>query len=245
MQAFLVVIPLIASTLISGCVRVYQPMTGLHDPVVVDLAEANLRDVSLTVHCVPGDLVNNTEAGALCRNLSTVFTNQGAVVRTITTKGRYQDDELGADPSDPPEIAGLSEEDAARERVELFLEIRSRQVRREDNLVSWILCFSTFTLVPSVQERVFAQDIVVRDETGFLLVRDTLMGRHLRYFGGGVWAGNWLLNAVWRKKEDDLTNKTMRQDLSDDLYHQLSQLVFNARMHAIVLSEDVASGGGE
>jgi hypothetical protein len=225
------------AALASGCVRVYHPMTGLHDPIVVNPRAANLRDVDLTVHCIPDDMVRTNGANALCRYLSTLFTNQGAVVRTITSPGRYQNDDFGAEASEPPEIAGLSEDDAATDRIPLFLEIRSRQVRKVDNMVSWIFCVQTLTLVPSVQELVFAQDITVRDGSGVLLVRDTLMGRMVRYFGAGAWAGNWVLNAVWRKPEDDLTQRSMRQDLSDDMYRQLSQHVFNARMHAMVLAE--------
>ena len=41
-----------------GCVHVYQPMSGLHEPVVVDTSMANFPDLRLTVFCDRGELLS-------------------------------------------------------------------------------------------------------------------------------------------------------------------------------------------
>ena len=67
-----------------------------------------------------------------------------------------------------------------------------------------------------VTDYTFAQDISIRDETGFLLIRDTLTGRFVRRFGFS----------------DDT-----EEAFSRDYYGQLSQLTLNAKVRRQVLNE--------
>ena len=214
----------------SGClVRVYQPMNGLHRPVVVDPQAANFLDVRLTVHCVPEDLLDAQEANTLCQRVGTLFENQGAQVTTTTRLHGGLDDPLGgsadaADEQQPPATA-------------LTLELRARELHQSTHPLSWLVCLGTFTLVPAVTESTFAQDVIIRDDTGSVLINESLEGRLVRYFGVGTWVGNQILDLVWRNEEDKLTGDVIHRDLSSDLYRQLSQLLFNAKMQWQVLQQ--------
>ena len=216
----------------TGCVQIYQPMSGLHRPVIVDTQAPNFTDVRMTVFCAPGELVSAQEAGVLCDRVRTLFENQGATVRAITSAQQLTDDPL---------IDTVRPQAAIRrEKVpdtDLYMELRSRLIHESDDSLSWALCYLTFTLVPAVTESTFAQDVTIRDGTGFLLVQDTLQGRLIRRFGAGAWAANKVLNLLVRSEEDKLTEETAGQDLSEDLYRQLSQLAFNAKMQWQVLQE--------
>jgi hypothetical protein len=212
----------LASSLGSGCVKVYQPVSGLNRPVVVDPQLANFQDLHLTVYCPPGDLVSPEEARALCRKVGTLFENQGAQVSTFSSDRRRVDDLLGdeqpaeATPATPP--------------TDLILELRGRQVHEEINQLSWVLCIATATLVPAVSEFTFAQDVIVRDPSGVLLVSETLQGRIVRYTGAGTWVTHRLLDLLFREDEDEILGEQPHADLSADYYGQLSQAVFNAKM---------------
>lgn len=208
-------------------VQVYQPLSGLHRPVVVDPQLPNLRDLNLAVYCVPGDYLSAEETRMLCRRVGALFENQGALVSTYTQDRRAPHEELETPTADGP----------ARPRTDLTLELRSRETHSNRNPLSSFLCWSTLTMVPAVTETSFAQDIVIRDGTGFLLVSDTLQGRLVRYFGLGTWMVNKAMDLAWRDEADRLSGDAANQDLSDDLYRQLSQLVFNAKMQWEVLQE--------
>ena len=91
--------------------------------------------------------------------------------------------------------------------------------------------------MPAVTESSFAQDVTIRDGTGFLLSTDTLEGRLLRRFGVGAWATNKLLNRTVRSEDEKITPDSAKEDLSADLYRQLSQLVFNAKVQWRVQQE--------
>ncbi|MFT5681067.1 MAG: hypothetical protein ACI8RZ_001973 [Myxococcota bacterium] len=210
----------------AGCVQTYQPMSGLHRPVVIDPQAANLVDLQVVVHCLPGDHLKPQDASRLCRNVGALFANQGAKVRTFSTKTIDSDD--GLDSLDGEDGGGAAD---------LVVELRSRLVHESDDPLLWLLCYSTFTLVPAVTEFTFAQDITIRDGNGFLLATDTLQGRLIRRFGVSVWAGNKILDMFWRADGEKLTKEAANKDLSDDLYQQLSQLVFNAKMQWQVLQE--------
>ena len=211
----------------SGCVYTYQPISGLHDPTIVDPQAPNLRDVRLTVHCVPGALVSNQEASVLCQRLQVLFENQGAEVATITTVSPLVQEDLSADSVEPSQ----------EPTTDLFLEIRSRQVSESNDPLLWALSVVTYTLVPAVTGSGFAQDITIRDGSGFLLATDTLEGRLLRRFGAGAWASNQLLNRTIRSEDEKITPESAKEDLSADMYRQLSQLVFNAKVQWRVLQE--------
>ncbi len=216
----------------TGCVRVYQPMSGLHRPAVVDPQAANFNDVHLTVHCVPGDLLEPQHASTLCDRVSTLFENQGAQVRTLITARGLAEDVREENPTE-------AEGDEAPEppSTDLVLELRARKLHKSHNAVSWALCILTFTLLPGQSESTFAQEVTIRDGDGFLLVSDSLQGRIVSRFGAGTWVGNKLMDLVWRDHEDKLTGPVMAEDLSADLYLQLSQLLFNAKMQWQVLRQ--------
>ncbi len=226
------VLAVVGST--SGCVRVYQPMSGLHEPVLVDTRVANFQDVSLTVHCVPGDLLSRYEASALCRQVGRLFENQGAVVRTVTTVGILDDGLQGDALSERPE-------GAVEPTTDLTLEIRSRQVHKSHYPLSWVLSVGTFTLLPGVREATFAQDVTIRDEHGFLLVSDSLQGRLTERFGLGPWVGHKILDITVRDDDNKLTGDAAERELSTDMYGQLSQLTFNAKVQWMILQESAAT----
>lgn len=216
----------------SGCtVHVYQPLSGLHDPVLVDPRAPNLTDVSLHVVCVPGDYLDNMDARRLCDRVGKLFEIQGARVTTATNRP-LREPELGDD-----EGAELTAQAATEPTTHLVVELRSDELHTTNNTLSWALCLATLTLAPAYSESTFAQEVVIRDGTGFLLARDRLEGRIVRSFGLGPWVGNKVADWAWREKEDELSGKAANADLSADLYGQLSQLVFNARMRARVLAE--------
>ena len=53
------------ATLLFGCIRVYQPMSGLHGPIVVDPGAQNLGDVSLSTSGLLGIGVSLLNVSAL------------------------------------------------------------------------------------------------------------------------------------------------------------------------------------
>jgi hypothetical protein len=222
----------IAAILLAGfpaCVTLYQPMTGLHAPVVVDPHARNLDGVSLTVHCIPEDFLDRTSADALCRMVGVLFENQGASVRTVSSVRLVQEGLI----EEPGEPTAPSDQPA----TDLTLELRSRKIHEAKNPLLWMLCVSTFTLVPSITEYTFTQDVIIRDETGFLLASQSLEGRLVQQIGIATWAGNMILDVAWRADADKLTGTAANEDLSRDLYRQLSQLVFNAKVQWQVLQE--------
>ena len=201
--------------------KVYQPMHGLHGPVVVDPRLPNLTSTQLDVHCVPGDALSGQQASMLCQKVGALFENQGAQVRTHIAEGSSDDDD-GFEDSLTGALTALT------------VELRARQLHHAKHPLSWVATVLSLTLVPGVTETTFAQDVVIRDDSGFLLVSDTLEGRLVTRFGFGSWASNALLDLA-RDDADKITGDVASRQLSSDLYRQLSQLVFNARMHAQVL----------
>ncbi|MCB9693865.1 MAG: hypothetical protein H6736_18800 [Alphaproteobacteria bacterium] len=208
-------------------VRVYQPLSGMTRPVVVDPGAPNLRGLAVDLVCPSDDFMNRQEASNLCRKVSTLFENQGATVRVVTEgQPRF------GDPVDAGEIAGPAD---------LSVVLRGREVHQARHPFSWVLCYFSFTIVPAVTESTFAQDVEVRDRTGFLVAQTSLQGRMVERFGVGPWVGNKLLDVLWRKPEDEITGDAFQKDISTDLYEQLSQVVFDARITAEVLAESAGA----
>lgn len=206
-----------------GCVvHTYQPMSGLHDPVIVDPTAPNLADVDLEVVCVPKELLNNQTAGALCRRVGLLFENQGARVTTSVGAAPEPDDEA-PDGEGPRPVA-------------LRLELRARQLHQASHPLSWAATIATLSIVPAMSEFTFEQDVVVRDGSGVLLAEDTLRGRMVHWYGFGAWASNQLLDLTIREDADEVVGDGADRDLSTDLYRTLSQTVFDARMQARVLA---------
>ncbi len=196
-MALLLAAAALLAALLPGCVAVYHPLSRLHRPVAIDTDVANFADVELDLLCLPGPVLSRGEAEVLCRRLTRVFENQGAVVHARTRAGRPEDVEGGQEPGAPG---------AGGARSRLQMQLSARLLHREK---SWLLPWVT-------TEYSFAQDVVIRDHGGFLLVRDTLTGRitkRLGFFGSAP------------------------AELSRDLYGQLSQLTYNARMRRKVLDE--------
>ena len=217
-----------------GCVRTYQPLTGLHDPRVVDPRQPNFPGLRLDVYCVPGKSLTAAQAALLCQRVGVLFENQGAAVETFTQDPRVQ---VGD--------AGLGGPEADTSAAELVLELRTEAEVESTHPATYALSSITFTLVPLVRETTFTQAVTVRDGSGFLLAQTTLRGRLVERFGAGTWAGNKVLDVLVRPPEEEITGEGSHHDLSADLYGQLSQQVFNARLrheslrrHAPVRRED-------
>lgn len=214
-------------------VVVYQPLSGLHRPVAIDPQLPNFTDTRLDVRCARGALLNDAQAGVLCDRVEALFTNQGAEVHTYVGDGPldgdapFTDTVDGAAPAEP--------------RTRLLVELSARETDASIHPFSWVLYAATFTVIPGVIESSFAQEIVIRDDTGFLLVSDTLEGRIVTRYGIGPWFGNKVLDLT-REKDDKLGEDAASQDLSADLYQQLSQDVFNAKMRARVLRQATPVG---
>ena len=220
-----------------GCiVRSYQPLSGLHRPVVVDPSAPNFQDLRLTVYCVPADHLSLQQASALCQKVGALFENQGATVATKVDAS--EDEDFGDDDDDDSATP-----DAVEPGIGLTLELRARKVHSATHPLSWAATIMSFTLVPGVTEVTFAQDVVIRDQTGFLLATDSLQGRLVTYFGFGSWGGNKLIDLLWREKEDEVVGDAASRDLSNDMYRQLSQDVFNAKLQWQVSdASNVATG---
>ncbi len=210
-----------------GCVRAYHPMSGLHDPVVVDPSRPNLAGVAVTVRCLPGDYLDPAENGRLCDHVGQLLLNQGATV--AVQESPNEDAELLDDD-------GAAEGDAAQ--PDLLLVLRSRRPYfRRPTFGNWLFGLGTGTLlVPVWREYTFAVDLTVRNAAGAVLVSDELEGRVVERGGIGAWLVNAIANGL-RKPDNRLTPRRFREELSGDFDGQLSQRVFDARLRWQVLGE--------
>lgn len=178
----------LVATAIGGCTTTYQPMAGLHRPIAIDPTVANFTDTRIELRCLKGQGLEESDVRTLCRKLTRLFENQGAQVAART--------------SYDPQVAdaGEAEPEAPQRATRLSVELRPSVVHAEAIAPFWWDSASDFT---------FAQDVTIRDQTGFLLVRERLVGRFVRRLG---WGGD------------------AEERFSRDFYGQLSQLTFNARM---------------
>lgn len=186
-----------------GCVDVYQPLTGLHRPIAIDTGSANFGDLDIAVRCVAGPAIDASQAGQLCRRVARLFENQGArveVLRGDRARIEEPDDAAGQKPA------------AETPRAALSIRISAREIRRETTtIIPWVWDY--------LAEYTVAQDIEIRDETGFLLAQDTLVGRFVSRVG-------FFSDA--------------EEQFSADFYGQLSQLALNAKVRRRVLAEGKA-----
>jgi hypothetical protein len=202
----------------SGCVTVYQPLVSLQRPVVVDPQLANFEGQRMLVRCIPSDYLQPNDALQLCRNVRALFTNQGAQVETdVPRPGLSARDEQGGPKAD------------------LIIDLKARLVHEERSALLGVVSGLTLTLVPAISEFTFAQEVTIRDSSGFQLASDTLQGRFVRYTGIGIWAVNSALDLLVRPDEEELTGDAAKKDFSRDFHRQLSQLAFNARMRSLVM----------
>ena len=198
---------ILASLLLGGCVDVYQPMSGLHRPIAIDVGYANFTDLALSVRCLPSAALDTGDAGKLCQRIARLFENQGARVQVLRAD---------APPIEEPEDAAPDEKKADKPRAALAIDVRAREIRRESTtLIPWLWSITTDYTV--------AQDISIRDETGFLLVQDTFVCRFVNRLG-------------FMSDADE--------QFSADFYGQLSQLALNAKVRHRVLAEGKARPGG-
>lgn len=227
---------------LTGCVRAYHPLSGLHDPRIVDPLAPNFTDLSLTLQCVPDarkSLRARDEANLLCSKLLRVFENQGA---TVILRDAYGGDEL--------DYAFTAEDEAPADEVpevtsDLVMELRPKRIEIRFPPFAWLFCIASGTLFPGPEKQVFALELTIRDSNGFLLAEDTLTGRMVSRFGLGPWLGNAIAN-LGRPRTERLNNEQTAADLSNDLYGQLSQRLFDAKLRRRVLQESpaAATAGG-
>ena len=193
----------------------------------------NFTDTEILVHCVPGDYLGKGASRELCQKVAVLFENQGAKVQALASTGVNPDD---------LEDVSQNEGDPTPRDTKLVVELRARRIHESYHPWSWLACFASFTIVPGMNEFTFAQDVVIKDSDGVLLARDSMKGRIVKRFGGAHWAINMLTNLATRKKKDRHSGHALGRDLSHDLYGQLSQLAYNARVQSQVLAE--AKPGG-
>jgi hypothetical protein len=208
----------IVAALVSGCVTVYQPLVSLQRPVAVDPQLANFQGQRVLVRCVSDADLAPADAMGLCLKLRSLFAVQGAEVEMqIPVEGP------AAGPA-PPE-----------HRPDLTVELRSRRLHEGNSKLLWILSVATLTLVPTISEFTFAQEVTIRDRDGFVLAADSLQGRFLSYFGLGVWGVNATLDLLVRSKDEKVTGGQANREFTGDFYRQITQLAFDAHMRSLVL----------
>jgi hypothetical protein len=211
-----------ALALSSGCITVtaYQPLLSLQRPVVIDPEVTNFEGMRLLIRCNSNAVLPPFDAEKLCNKVGTSFTAQGAEVDQEVPRPGSEGGGAG-DPSKPPDLT---------------IDIVERSTPpQQDNAWLVVLSAVTLTLVPVVTEYRMAQDIIIRDRSGFLLSTDRVEGRFVEYFGIGFYAVNWALDLLLRGDDDDVMNGAAQRDFSRDYYGQLSQQVFNARVRQQLL----------
>lgn len=210
----------------SGCIYAYQPLVGLQRPVALDTAIANFEGQKILVRCVADDVyLDSGDAERLCRQMRSLFTNQGAAV-TVDIRQKN---------------AGWSEPGF---KPDLIIELRGRLLNERSSNWSWLLCYASLTLIPAEAEYEFAQDIIIRDASGFMLASDSLQGRFVRQFGLGTVAVNGLADLIVRPKNQRMTGDGYKEDFTKDFYGQVSQLAFQASMRSLVMREFAGTKAG-
>lgn len=204
----------------SGCitVTVYQPLTALQRPVVIDPEVENFPGAKFLIRCIPSEGINQADATKLCSKVGNLFRNQGADV----------EEEI---PTGPPMASDTSEF-----KPDLIIDLRSRTLYQDSPGILTYLSASTLTLIPAIDEESFACDLTIRDSAGFLVGQDTVTARFVTYTGAGVYAVNWVLDVTLRPDNEEVTGDAAKKQFSRDFYRQLSQSVLDAQMRMNVLS---------
>jgi hypothetical protein len=201
-----------------GCVTVYQPLSGLNRPTAIDVNEANFLGTSISLTCEKGEYLGAGDSARLCKHMRLMFERQGARV----------------------EVTGNNDNTAGvfqAQKPDLLVTLKSRLLHQETNAIWVILSAISLTLIPSVSEFDFAQELTVRDASGALLKSDSLEGRFIRYAGFGMWALTGFLDFAVRPKDEAQGGKVFQEAFSKDFQRHISQQVFHARMRAVVLHE--------
>lgn len=216
---------LVAAASSSGCVTVYQPLVALQRPVAIDPQVANFQGLRLMVRCISDENLKPSQADRLCRNVGTLFTNQGATVDLEVPRGNAS---AAREPRAKLDAGASAKPD-------LVMELKSRLLHEENSALLWVLSIASATLLPAITDTSISQDVTIRDSDGFLLVADALQARFVRYFSVAVWAVNGVLDLLVREPSDRVTGNSVNKEVSKDLYGQLSQLVLHARLRSEVL----------
>lgn len=202
----------------TGCVTTYQPLLALQRPLAINPELANFEGQKVLVRCLPGEYLDAADAERLCRQVRTLLTSQSATVEVEV----------------PKKNAGFA---TTSFKPDLVIELNARLLNEDNRPWWWLICFASFTLIPATSEYEFAQDITIRDASGFMLASDSLQGRFVQQFGLGVWGVNGLLDLIVRPKGQAITGNGYQRDFSKDYFGQVSQLAFHARMRAKVMAE--------
>ena len=203
----------------SGCVTVYQPLVSLQRPFAVDPEVENFEGQTLLVRCVPGDYVEVGDAEQLCQQMRELYEAQSAKVMTDVPR------------KNAPFLT-------TKIKPDLIIELRGRLLKREtSNFLVTLLWLASATLIPSTEEIEIAQDVIIRDSTGFQLAQDSLQARFVRQLGLGVWGVNALVDLIVRPKDQKITGDGYRRDFTRDFYGHLSELAFHARMRSAIMHE--------
>jgi hypothetical protein len=204
----------------AGCcsVTVYQPLRGLQRPAIVNVAAMNFAGTRILVRCLPGKDLPAGDADKLCRNLATLFRQQGAEAEAVV-------------PRDPQ--GGMSAFEGAG--ADFTVEVESKLEHADDYFgLAWV-SVATCTLIPSIDEQTFMQSVVVRGRDRSVLATDSFRARFVNYTGIGVWSINWIMDFFFRSDDQDMSGDEPKKDFSRDFYAQVSQLAFNARVRSELL----------
>src|SRR5262249_25429186 len=136
--------------------------------------------------------------------------------------------------------AALADATAGSARPDLVIDLRSRQTHVNSNGLLTFVSVITLTLVPMVTEQSFAIDVAVRDPSGFVLASDTYEGRMVEYVGVGLWLVRQAAEVLDRTGARPFDAS---KEMSNDLYAQLCQLGFHARVRRDVLRGFAPSSG--
>ncbi len=203
----------------SGCITVYQPLVSLQRPFAVDPELANFEGQNILVRCVPGDYVELPDAQQLCQQMRELYEAQSAKVETDV----------------PRKNTGFL---TTKFKPDLIVELRGRLLKREtSNFLINLLFLASASLIPTTEEIEIAQDVIIRDASGFQLAQDSLQARFVRQYGLGVWGVNALVDLIVRPKNQKITGDGYRRDFSADFYGHLSELAFHARMRSAIMHE--------
>jgi hypothetical protein len=214
------VLVVVATTVGSGCVTLYQPMGSLQRPTLLNPADATFAGSRILLRCMPSDDLPPGDAEKVCRNLSQSLRAQGADTETIVPRalddgqGRLAFDGVGAD---------------------FTIEVASKTEHAYDYPAMAIAAGLTLTAVPAIEEETYAQTITVRGKNQVILASDTFRARFVTYTGCLVWSINALVDWLFRDDDNDLTGDVANVTFSKDFYRQVSQLAWNARVRSDVL----------
>jgi hypothetical protein len=206
----------------SGCatVTLYEPMSALQRPVLVHPAADNFSGTRILLRCLSNDDLPTGDADKVCRNLATTLQRQGAVCESIVPRG--QDDARSASLF---EGAG----------PDLIIELDAKTEHHADYPLLGLVSVISLTMVPSVEEHTYKQEIVVRGRDRSVLVSDVFRARFVEYTGLLVWSLNGIADLFLRDDDNDLGGDAAKKDFSRDFYQQSAQLAFNARVRSELL----------